>query len=81
MLHSIYTFGTTNDMNTVHWMTKKNGEVVGEDVLQLEQACPFCGKRALTMLPTWELAKQPDATNAVCNPALGGCNHGFEVAA
>lgn len=41
--------------------------------------CPFCSKAAtLVALPPPELKKQPDATNVVCAPFLGGCNHGFD---
>lgn len=42
-----------------------------------EVACSCCGAKALTRLPTRLLAKQPDGTNIVCNPAHGGCNQGF----
>lgn len=42
-------------------------------------ACPLCGALdAVTELPPPLRAKQPDKTTHVCNPALDGCNHGFE---
>lgn len=61
--------------NTVTWMRGNEAE----QIEHLAEACPFCGKLALTRLPTWEQAKQKDGTNVVCNPALDGCNQGFEV--
>lgn len=39
--------------------------------------CPMCGACAITALPPPLLKVQPDDTTHVCNPALGGCNHGF----
>jgi len=39
-------------------------------------ACPFCGKKALIALPPF-MFPQPDGTNVVCHPVLGGCNQGF----
>lgn len=41
--------------------------------------CPFCGAVAITELPPPILAEQPDDTTHVCNPGLGGCNHGFSM--
>ena len=45
----------------------------------LAMGCPKCGELAVVNLPPHELAKQKDGTTHVCHPALGGCNHGFEV--
>lgn len=64
----------------ITWIAKLDGQVVSEQVARHPAPCPMCSKRALTGLPSWELAKQTDGTNIVCNPGLGGCNHGFEVA-
>lgn len=46
----------------------------------LPQDCSLCHADAtLVGLPPTELAKQPDETNVVCLPSLGGCNHGFAM--
>lgn len=42
--------------------------------------CPLCGVIAVLPLDLATRQAQPDATNAVCHPMLGGCNHGFELA-
>lgn len=45
----------------------------------LKNPCPICKREgALMGLPPPLLKKQKDGTNIVCNPALGGCNHGFK---
>lgn len=49
------------------------------ETLISQSPCQFCGKLTVTALPPPLLAKQPDNTTHVCNPALGGCNHGFEI--
>jgi hypothetical protein len=41
--------------------------------------CPICGVRAVVPLTKELRAQQPDATTHVCHPAIGGCNHGFEL--
>jgi hypothetical protein len=42
--------------------------------------CPRClSKDRIVELPPPVLAEQPDDTTHVCNPALGGCNHGFSL--
>lgn len=46
---------------------------------KLPLPCPMCGKHSLAALPPPLLVQQPDETNVVCMPALGGCNQGFEV--
>ena len=43
----------------------------------LDQACQFCGKRAIIELPPALRAEQTDGTTHVCHPLAGGCNHGF----
>ena len=44
----------------------------------LPGACPMCHKAGTVCgLPEPLLAEQFDGTTHVCNPALGGCNHGF----
>lgn len=49
------------------------------ECMVLPNDCPLCKKPAtLVALPLPELEKQPDGTNVVCHPALGGCNHGFD---
>jgi hypothetical protein len=45
----------------------------------LPDACPFCGKARIVVLPPPVAAQQPDGTTHVCHPAIGGCNHGFEM--
>jgi len=45
----------------------------------LPEACPFCGKRRIVVLPPPVVAQQPDGTTHVCHPSIGGCNHGFEM--
>lgn len=64
-------------METVNWL-------IGNAVYTCEVepgACPFCyAVGAVTELPPPILAVQPDDTTHVCNPALGGCNHGFSKA-
>ncbi len=45
----------------------------------LPQTCSECGHdETLTGLPEPMRQMQPDKTNVVCHPFLGGCNHGFE---
>lgn len=39
--------------------------------------CPKCGAFAIVELTPRQRLAQPDDTTHVCNPALGGCNHGF----
>jgi hypothetical protein len=68
-------------MKTIHWLAMVDGKAVGEDVERIDVLCPMCGALAITRLPSWEQAKQDDETNAVCNPALDGCNHGFAMGA
>ena len=46
---------------------------------RLANACPKCGNVAIVELHAKLLAKQRDGTTHVCHPAMGGCNHGFEV--
>jgi hypothetical protein len=41
--------------------------------------CGMCGVNAVVPLTPGQLASQPDSTTHVCHPALGGCNHGFEL--
>lgn len=53
---------------------KRDGFVFIED-----RKCPQCGAAALCLLPFELMLKQPDGTNIVCHPVLGGCNHGFEA--
>ena len=43
------------------------------------RTCPLCGAIAIRLLTLRELAAQPDATTHACDPAFGGCGHGFEV--
>lgn len=45
----------------------------------LPEPCPACGKFSLTGLPDPIRRAQPDNTNVVCNPALKGCNQGYEL--
>lgn len=48
--------------------------------LTLRRDCPQCGAaESVVLLPAELLAEQPDDTNAVCAPFLGGCNQGFHV--
>lgn len=50
------------------------------ETARLLTQCPKCGAAStLTELPPPLRAIQPDGTTHVCHPALGGCNHGFEV--
>lgn len=58
------------------WNMGKSGTYT---CIVLPQACQLCGKQALTILPPPVLKRQPDRTNVVCHPSLGGCNHGFEM--
>lgn len=39
--------------------------------------CPLCGAHAIVALTPPQRLAQPDDTTHVCNPLLGGCNHGF----
>jgi hypothetical protein len=45
----------------------------------LPDACPFCGKARIVVLPPPLAAKQPDGTTHVCHPSIGGCNYGFQA--
>lgn len=47
------------------------------DCVILPRNCPKCGVHALVGLPKPVIKAQPDETNIVCHPAIGGCNHGF----
>jgi len=44
----------------------------------LPDACGFCGKRCIVVLPPPVAAEQNDGTTHVCHPSIGGCNQGFE---
>jgi hypothetical protein len=44
----------------------------------LPDACPFCLKRRIVVLPPPMAAQQTDGTTHVCHPSIGGCNQGFE---
>lgn len=46
----------------------------------LPNQCPICkATGTLVGLPPFLVKKQPDKTNIVCHPGIGGCNHGFEM--
>ena len=63
------------NVTVVHWVIEGNRY----DVAVLKERCPFCFAHAVTELPEPLLKVQPDDTTHVCNPAFGGCNHGFAV--
>lgn len=42
--------------------------------------CQFCNKFAVVKMPAELIAIQPDDTNHVCHPILGGCNQGYSLA-
>lgn len=55
-----------------------DGETYRVEVLP--SPCPLCGAEGSMMpLPPPILMQQPDETTHVCNPAFGGCNHGFTM--
>jgi hypothetical protein len=45
----------------------------------LDMYCGMCGCKTVCRLPPTLLAEQPDETNAVCLPSIGGCNQGWYV--
>lgn len=50
---------------------------VGEVSTVAQFHCPLCLAFAIVELTPAQREQQPDNTTHVCNPALGGCNHGF----
>lgn len=50
-------------------------------VTRARAVCTFCLLPAVMLLPDAIAAAQPDGVNAVCHPEVGGCNHGFVMAA
>ena len=53
--------------------------VILDNLRDIARKCPMCGAAAVVPLTKGQLSAQPDATNAVCHPALKGCNQGFET--
>lgn len=59
------------------WFLPLDGKIKTYATKIEPEACDCCGERVICALPPPLLAQQPDDTTHVCNPALGGCNHGF----
>lgn len=60
------------------WLHTVKGKIVTTPTAVVSH-CPFCAMAAVTPLPEAIRAKQPDNTSHVCNPYIGGCNHGFTM--